>query len=277
MKSAPHIPLRKASWHTAAYDQAPPSSFSEPVIWKLLLLSALACIVWGEQINIVLGPLQVADLSAWQSEELGYAKNALFQEHASPKTKPTLTPVQVTLPTGPMSHTTPAIDPTFARRNGIATREAQAHAQACLAYVARYAPVATAEMRRYGIPASIILAQGLLESNAGASPLATRTNNHFGIKCFSRRCKRGHCANYTDDSHKDFFVKYANVWGSYRAHSQFLKSTPRYAGLFRLSPGDYAGWARGLAKAGYATDRKYADKLIAIIHNLDLHQYDEVN
>ncbi|HMX40412.1 MAG TPA: glucosaminidase domain-containing protein [Saprospiraceae bacterium] len=252
---------------------APAAAFSEPVIWKLLLLSALACIVWGEQINIVLGPLQVADLSTLQTEELGYAKNALFGGNDSPR--PALQAMRVALPPGEMSNTTLAIDPTFARRNGVPAPEAQGHAQACLRYVQRFAPVATAEMRRSGIPASIILAQGLLESNAGASPLAQKTNNHFGIKCFSKRCKRGHCANFTDDSHKDFFVKYPNAWGSYRAHSQFLKGTARYAGLFRLPSGDYAGWARGLAKAGYATDRMYGEKLIAIIHNLGLHRYDQ--
>lgn len=142
-----------------------------------------------------------------------------------------------------------------------------------LKYVERFAEVAQTEMGKYGIPASITLAQGLLESNAGESPLATRNNNHFGIKCFSRSCKKGHCTNFTDDSHKDFFRKYNNAWESYRAHSYLLRAD-RYKPLYKLGSTDYKGWARGLKKAGYATDKYYAEKLINLIEELKLHQYD---
>lgn len=141
------------------------------------------------------------------------------------------------------------------------------------AYIKRYAAVAQEEMGRYGIPASITLAQGLLESNAGQSPLATTANNHFGIKCFSRRCYKGHCRNYSDDSHKDFFRVYPNAWESFRAHSLFLQK-PRYQPLFRLGKRDYRGWAHGLTKAGYATDPGYGDKLIRMIERFELHRYD---
>ena len=141
------------------------------------------------------------------------------------------------------------------------------------AYIKRYAAVAQEEMARYGIPASITLAQGLLESNAGLSPLAANANNHFGIKCFSRRCYKGHCRNYSDDSHKDFFRVYANAWESFRAHSLFLQK-PRYQALFRLGKRDYRGWARGLTQAGYATDPGYGDKLIRMIERFELHRYD---
>lgn len=141
-------------------------------------------------------------------------------------------------------------------------------------YVERFAGVARKEMEKFGIPASITLAQGLLESNAGESPLATRNNNHFGIKCFSRSCKKGHCSNFTDDSHKDFFRKYNNAWESYRGHSYLLRAD-RYKPLYKLSSKDYKGWARGLKKAGYATDKYYAEKLINLIKELDLHKYDE--
>ena len=142
-------------------------------------------------------------------------------------------------------------------------------------YLARYAPVAVREMRAYGIPASITLAQGLLESVAGTSRLATETNNHFGIKCFSRSCAPGHCRNFEDDHHKDFFRSYADPADSYRAHSRFLREGKRYAGLFRLAADDYRGWARGLSKAGYATDPRYADKLISLVERYDLATYDE--
>lgn len=143
-----------------------------------------------------------------------------------------------------------------------------------LAYVDRFVDVAKKEMDKYGIPASITLAQGLLESNAGESKLAKRNNNHFGMKCFSKTCKKGHCSNFTDDTHKDFFRKYKNSWDSYRAHSLLLKNGKRYHPLFRLDKDDYKGWARGLKKAGYATDRYYAEKLINTIEDLQLYQYD---
>ena len=143
-----------------------------------------------------------------------------------------------------------------------------------LAYVERFSKVAQTEMDKFGIPASITLAQGLLESNVGASRLATRNNNHFGIKCFSRKCRKGHCSNFTDDSHKDFFRKYKSAWESYRAHSKLL-TAKRYSKLYKLKKTDYKGWAKGLKKAGYATDPKYAEKIIALIDDLQLHQYDK--
>ena len=142
-------------------------------------------------------------------------------------------------------------------------------------YVQRFAPVAQAEMHKFGIPASIILAQALLESEAGNSELAVEANNHFGIKCFSKKCKQGHCMNASDDSHKDFFVKYSNAWSSFRAHSKFLKATPRYAALFKKQ--DYRSWAKGLAAAGYATDKHYGEKLIQIVETLNLDKYDQIS
>ena len=141
-------------------------------------------------------------------------------------------------------------------------------------YIKTFAPTAIAEMKAHGIPASITLAQGLLESVAGTSRLAKRTNNHFGIKCFKRSCKRGHCHNFEDDHHKDFFRNYDNPADSYRAHSDFLVNGSRYKKLFKLSPKNYKGWARGLKKAGYATDPKYAEKLISLIERYELSQYD---
>ena len=142
------------------------------------------------------------------------------------------------------------------------------------AYVKRFALVAKAEMEKYGIPASITLAQGLIESNAGESKLSVRNHNHFGMKCFSKKCRKGHCSNFTDDSHKDFFRKYKSSWESYRAHSQLLMGK-RYRHLKKLNLKDYKGWARGLKKAGYATDKRYAEKLIHLIEELDLNRFDQ--
>ncbi len=180
----------------------------------------------------------------------------------------------VHLPANAKGHAVFAIDPDFPDRNQIPAETVNEAALKCRDYIERFAPVAVAEMRKFGIPASIILAQGLLESNAGDSKLAQTTNNHFGIKCFSNQCKKGHCANFSDDSHKDFFVRYANVWSSFRAHSLFLKNSRRYATLFQLDSRDYRGWAKGLEQTGYATDRNYAEKLIALIQNLELQVYD---
>ncbi len=140
-------------------------------------------------------------------------------------------------------------------------------------YVRRFAHVARAEMEEFGIPASITLAQGLLESQAGKSPLAKEANNHFGIKCFSKKCKKGHCRNFSDDHHKDFFRKYPSAWESYRAHSLFLQKD-RYKHLLNLDKTDYRSWAFGLKKAGYATDPKYPQKLIRLIEGLELTKYD---
>ena len=128
-------------------------------------------------------------------------------------------------------------------------------------------------MRKYGIPASITLAQGLIETNAGDSRLAKQNNNHFGMKCFSKKCGKGHCSNFTDDTHKDFFRKYKSSWESYRAHSQLLIGR-RYKHLKKLGNKNYKGWAKGLKKAGYATDRRYAEKLINIIDELKLYRFD---
>ena len=145
------------------------------------------------------------------------------------------------------------------------------------AYVSRFVNVAQVEMKKYGIPASIKLAQGLIETNAGESRLSTKNNNHFGMKCFSKKCKKGHCSNFTDDSHKDFFRKYKSAWASYRSHSEMLSGNKRYRHLFKLDPVDYKAWAKGLYKAGYATDKRYAEKLISIIEELNLQQYDELD
>lgn len=139
-------------------------------------------------------------------------------------------------------------------------------------YIEKFAPIAVREMHRYKIPASITLAQGILESGSGRSPLAIRSNNHFGIKC--HKGWEGKSVTHDDDEIGECFRKYQHPETSYEDHSQFLISRKRYAKLFRLRPTDYKGWAYGLKKAGYATDKKYPAKLIALIDKYDLHKYD---
>jgi LysM repeat protein len=137
-------------------------------------------------------------------------------------------------------------------------------------YIEKYAPLAQEEMKRTGIPASITMAQALLESNDGNSYLAVYGKNHFGIKC--HRDWRGKKIYYDDDAKHECFRKYNNVEESYRDHSDFLMDKDRYAFLFKLDPTDYKGWAKGLKKAGYATNPHYAQMLIKIIE--DYHLYD---
>lgn len=140
-------------------------------------------------------------------------------------------------------------------------------------YIQTFAPIAMEEMRLYNIPASITLAQGILESGAGNGTLAIKANNHFGIKCHSTWS--GERVYHDDDELGECFRKYTEVKYSYRDHSLFLTQRSRYADLFKLKISDYKGWAKGLKKAGYATDPKYPDKLISLIERFELWQYDE--
>ena len=139
-------------------------------------------------------------------------------------------------------------------------------------YIQQYAAIAQEEMRRYKIPASITLAQGLLESQLGQGVLAKKSNNHFGIKC--KREWKGKKVYHDDDAPGECFRAYKDPKESYRDHSLFLVERERYASLFRLKKTDYKAWARGLKKAGYATDPAYADKLIGLIERLSLWKYD---
>lgn len=140
-------------------------------------------------------------------------------------------------------------------------------------YIKTYREIAVDEMKHYHIPASITLAQGLLESGAGKSSLARRSNNHFGIKCGGNW--KGRSVRANDDAPNECFRAYKSPKDSYRDHSRFLSSGARYAFLFRLKITDYKGWAHGLKKAGYATDPRYAYRLINIIELYDLNQYDK--
>ena len=127
-------------------------------------------------------------------------------------------------------------------------------------------------MKEHKIPASITLAQGLLESGAGMSELARKSNNHFGIKCGGSW--KGRTVRHDDDARQECFRAYKNPRDSYEDHSTFLTRGARYAFLFKLNITDYKGWARGLKKAGYATDPSYANRLITIIEDYDLYKYD---
>ena len=143
-----------------------------------------------------------------------------------------------------------------------------------LDYIGKYKNIAIIKMEEYKIPASITLAQGILESGNGLSELTRKANNHFGIKC--HKDWNGKKVYHDDDRRNECFRKYPTAEGSFTDHSLFLTTRSRYAFLFDLEQDDYKAWAKGLKKAWYATDRKYPRKLISFIENFELYRYDEI-
>lgn len=146
-----------------------------------------------------------------------------------------------------------------------------AQADDYIVYIDQYKDIAIEQMNKYHIPASITLAQALLESGAGKSELARKSNNHFGIKCHAWDGKRTY---HDDDEEDECFRVYKHVKDSYEDHSIFLATGSRYAFLFKFAQTDYVNWARGLKRAGYATSPTYAEKLIEIIERYDLDRFD---
>ena len=153
-----------------------------------------------------------------------------------------------------------------------ATSNIKTYSEEIQLYIADFKDIAKFNMKEYGIPASITLAQGILESGAGKGTLAQNANNHFGIKCHTGW--NGESVTHDDDAEQECFRKYIHASESYKDHSYFLTSRPRYASLFTLDKGDYEAWANGLKNAGYATDVKYPTKLIGIIERFELYQFD---
>lgn len=141
-------------------------------------------------------------------------------------------------------------------------------------YIFKYKDIAMSNMKNFGIPASIILAQGILESGAGQGKLALHSNNHFGIKCYTDWT--GETTNHDDDASQECFRKYKNPNESYQDHAKIVSKRTRYASLFNLKKDDYTGWAKGLKAAGYATDPKYPEKLISYIERYHLDEYDNM-
>lgn len=160
-------------------------------------------------------------------------------------------------------------------KKGATTQAAKSYSQArddYERYVLTYYPIAVEQMEKHNIPASITLAQGLLESGAGKSKLSRTSNNHFGIK--ADKSWNGKRTSAMDNGRLCYFRKYENVRDSYEDHSKFLVNRRRYAFLFKLDNDDYKGWAKGLKKAGYAEDPAYPGKLISLIERYELYRYD---
>src|SRR3954465_9791729 len=146
-----------------------------------------------------------------------------------------------------------------------------AYNEQCAAYIRQFKQLAIEEQKRSGVPAAITLAQGIHETSAGMSELATNANNHFGIKC--KKEWQGPTYTYTDDAPDECFRKYSRAYDSYKDHSDYLSASARYASLFQLPKTDYAGWAAGLKRCGYATNPKYAQVLIKLVEEYHLQEY----
>ena len=179
-------------------------------------------------------------------------------------------PIEITNPVANSTDSIKTIEPKTEILE--ATTRVKVTPEIVLAYINSYQPIAKSNMAQFGIPASICLGQGILESGAGTGPLSAIANNHFGIKC--HQDWKGPSVKYDDDAAQECFRKYNQASESYNDHALFLKSRRWYEPLFKLEKDDYKGWAKGLKAAGYATDPKYPEKLIAIIERYHLDQYD---
>ena len=153
-----------------------------------------------------------------------------------------------------------------------ATTRVKVTTKLVLDYIDSFKEIAKDNMVKSGIPASITLGQAILESGAGTGPLSAQANNHFGIKCHKEW--NGASIRHTDDEENECFRKYSDPSESFRDHSYFLTSRPRYSDLFTLDKDDYKRWAKGLKAAGYATDPRYPEKLISLIERYDLQRFD---
>ena len=218
-------------------------------------------------------PVALASFAGWFAQVRNRAAAALsVEEHDRIKSYDDFGSVAKTDDPAPhISNLTLVLSPDYGERKGLAPEIIAAKRQRVADYITRHAAAARAEQQQYGIPASITLAQALLESNAGDSKLAVNSNNHFGIKCRAK-CLGCTCRNYGDDTRYDMFRVFDTVADSFREHSLLL-NTPRYARLKHYGT-DYRKWAHGLKACGYATDKRYGHKLITIIENLNLNRFD---
>lgn len=189
--------------------------------------------------------------------------NRIPQKRNAPTLNKPTAAVKKTTKVAPKNSTTETI---------VSTSKTIVTSDVIVVYVSKFKDIAMANMKNHGIPASIILAQGILESGAGKGDLALSANNHFGIKCHTGWT--GDSVKHDDDASQECFRKYENPAESFKDHAFFLTSRSRYAKLFELAPNDYKAWANGLRAAGYATDPKYPEKLISYIERYQLHQYD---
>lgn len=248
--------------------------------WFQLLTAVL--LLWfvlqkNVQITIEVSPRQAQDTPYPQASVLKASLPGMAATHGQDQNQASVMPLATPEPTSrwkpeDFNNLTFVLDPDYARRNKVPETIVQMKLAQCKKYIERFARVAIMEMEKYGVPASITLAQALLESDAGASKLALESNNHFGIKC-RKECLDCTCRNYADDDQYDMFRVFSTAWESFRIHSRLMHDD-RYKHLLQYGT-DYRKWAEGLEAAGYATDPQYAEKLIEIIEFFDLFLFDQ--
>ena len=251
--NAPAAPARPA---VAAPQQASVSSWNFNLGGLTQYLSGcLASLFSGEETTVAEGTATGERTVAIDAKHAGFNEVAVTDD-----------------PAPHISNLTLVLSPDYGERKGLAPRIIKAKKARVQNYIDTYLPIAKAEMEEFGIPVSITLAQGLLESNAGDSKLSRVSNNHFGIKC-RKKCLGCTCRNYGDDTRYDMFRVFDSPAESFREHSELL-NTSRYKKLKSYGM-DYYKWAHGLKACGYATDKKYGEKLVTIIENLGLWEYDQ--
>ncbi len=259
--------IGNAPYHAETH---PAANQLESFFWKLLVLSALAYFVWSDAIRIALGPVSIEKNEMQQY--LSQGDNDLFGLLGFYRERRQ----DIQLEEGAWDNLTHVIDPGYAARYSVPRQQVHQAAERCSIFVKRFSPVAIAEMRRYGVPASVLLAQALLASNAGDDPICRETNNFFLRSCQPSFCDAAH---FTDlDANADLATEvdvFPNLWGSFRAQSLFLRKTAPFSALFELPKNDHRGWAAGLGTGAYSADEQYAEKLIAIIQGLKLEGLDE--
>jgi hypothetical protein len=209
------------------FESAPAEEKVESFLWKLLLLSALAYFVWSETISIQVGPMSIRKtevVSQFSRHKTDFLSLIGFQSRATSG---------VVLEGDVAGNLTFLIDPTYAARHGVDAATVQQRMQQCAFFVKRFSPVAIAEMRKYGVPASILLAQALLASNAGEAAEAKETNNYFQRNCTLPHCQADHFPDPKDLENTVLLDIYPNLWGSFRAQSQFFQNNEPYANLLQ--------------------------------------------
>lgn len=258
----PTLEERPAS---VSLDQSIESRSLESFLWKLLMLSALAYFVWSEKISIDIGfvAIRKAELSD-QFERHSADFFGLLGIASKSGTG-------VRLEEDALNNLTFAIDPTYARRYHTDDETIRQSHEKCRLFIKRFSPVAIAEMRRYGVPASILLAQSLLASDAGTDVQALESNNFFLRTCQDDNCKALHFTRAGGEEGSDVF---SNLWGSFRAQSLFFKNSETYNRLMDGRNADYSTWARALDVFGYAADPQYGAKILALVKSLDLESFD---
>ena len=247
--------------NTYQSDSISEEALLENFLWKLLLLTAMAYFVWSEKIAINIGPFSIQKTEIEQ--EFSLQKTGLLTLLGF-NTEPRY---GVMLESDLVDNLTFAIDPSFAKRHNINAATVDQRMQQCSLFVKRFRPVAIAEMRRFGIPASILLAQALLASNAGEDEIACKTNNFFLRNCSDPDCALDHEMAPASLEDAAFVEVFPNLWGSFRSQSLYLRGTEPFSNLLGK---DFQTWANALELSGYSTDPAYGKKLIALIYALKL-------